>query len=276
LCYPSSGPSDDASRQAAYESELRKLEAALAEHPTSPFLLPKVSVADAVLAPYLERQAASLFYYKGFTVRDPAAWPRVCAWFDGMEQLPEYRGTQSDFHTHAHDLPPQMGACFSSGSPRAMAAAALVDSGPFNDAKQVDAGPSTLGAASAEAAAAEAVARVVRHHDTLLRVNPVVAAGGAKAAAVVDEAIRCALTRALRKDAGGDKATTVMPPQGTAAALRYLRDRISVPRDMSLQAARKLRAALEETAVDAGGSDQGPPIPTRHRHDQDPTPFCRE
>ena len=27
-----------------------------------------------------------------------------------MEGLETYRGTQSDFHTHAHDLPPQMGA----------------------------------------------------------------------------------------------------------------------------------------------------------------------
>ena len=36
-------------------------------------------------------------------------------------------------------------------------------------------------------------------------------------------------------------------------ALRYVRDRVCVPRDMSLQAARALRGALEEVASVADG-----------------------
>jgi hypothetical protein len=42
----------------------------------------------------------------------------LAAWFDGMESRPTYRGTQSDFHTHAHDLPPQMGGCIENGEPK--------------------------------------------------------------------------------------------------------------------------------------------------------------
>jgi len=43
---------------------------------------------------------------------------------------------------------------------------------------------------------------------------------------------------------------------------------------MSLHAARRLRTALEETAALAG-SASGPPIPSEHRRDQDPTTFRR-
>jgi glutathione S-transferase len=62
------------------------------------------------------------------------------------------------------------------------------------------------------------------------------------------------------------------PPLGSDVALRYLRDRICVPRDMSIYAAKRLRTALEETAALAG-KNQGTPIPTRHRRDQDPANF---
>jgi glutathione S-transferase len=62
------------------------------------------------------------------------------------------------------------------------------------------------------------------------------------------------------------------PPKDADIALRYLRDRISVPRDMSIYAAKRLRSALESTAALAGDR-QGEPIPTRHRRDQDPVKF---
>ena len=76
---------------------------------SGPFFLDDFSVVDCVFLPYVERMNASLFYYKGFTLRDPRVFPRITAWFQGLESRPSYRGTQSDFHTHCHDLPPQMG-----------------------------------------------------------------------------------------------------------------------------------------------------------------------
>ena len=62
------------------------------------------------------------------------------------------------------------------------------------------------------------------------------------------------------------------PPAGSDVGLRYFRDRISVPRDMSIYAAKRLRQALEETAAMVGDR-QGPPIPFQHRRDQDPANF---
>jgi glutathione S-transferase len=90
------------------------VETALASTP-GPYFLDPFSTADVVFTPYVERMNASLYYYKGYSLREEN--PRFSAWFDAMETRPTYRGTQSDFHTHAHDLPPQMGGCYSKRNP---------------------------------------------------------------------------------------------------------------------------------------------------------------
>merc|ERR1719336_1423507 len=128
---------------------------------------------------------ASLFYYKGFTLRDPQRFPNVCRWFEGLEARPQqtYRGTQSDFHTHCHDLPPQMGGCYENFTPKQQSAKALVDTGPFGDGRIPDAR-----FPEPEGVAVEAIARTVKHH------AKVIAANAVKDKAVVDEALRCALT----------------------------------------------------------------------------------
>ena len=65
---------------------------------------------------------------------------------------------------------------------------------------------------------------------------------------------------------------TETPPPGTDSGLRYLRDRINVPRDMPLWSARRLRESLELTAALAGNG-QGPEITLKHRRDQNPKNF---
>jgi len=62
------------------------------------------------------------------------------------------------------------------------------------------------------------------------------------------------------------------PDPGSARGLRYLRDRISVPRDMPLISARRLRQALEQTAQ-LDSPEMGAPIPIYDRFDQNPKPF---
>ena len=63
------------------------------------------------------------------------------------------------------------------------------------------------------------------------------------------------------------------PPDCSAdAAPRYVRDRVNVPRDMSVWAVRRLRHALETNASIAGPK-QAPAIPADHRRDQNPASF---
>lgn len=69
-----------------------------------PYFLSDFGTSDIIFTPYIERMNASLFYYKGYDLRKEH--PVIGKWFDAMETRENYRGTQSDFHTHAHDLPP--------------------------------------------------------------------------------------------------------------------------------------------------------------------------
>ena len=232
-----------------------------------PFFLEEFSSADVIFVPYLERMNASLAYYKGYGLR--TQHPVIDRWFSALEQRSTYLGTQSDIHTHAHDLPPQMGCCLASGSTEQQQVAALVDRGPWPAAGQPPLHPAIVETRQPEPpeAAAEALARIVRHRRRLLAVNPEGERRGPEAAEQLDIALRCALTRLIQP-----QNPACSPPPGTAPGLRYLRDRICVPRDMSLHAARRLRQALEDTAA-LDGPQPGAPVPVGDRRDQDPRPF---
>ena len=233
------------------------VEEALEARP-GPFFLERFSSADVIFIPYLERMNASLAYYKGYGIRQQH--PAIDRWFLALEQRRTYLGTQSDFHTHAHDLPPQMGCCLASGGADQRRVAQLIDQGPWPVA---DPAVIETRQEQPDGVQIEAVARVLRHRERLMAVNP--ASGPA-----LDQALRSALTLLLKPKNGA-----LTPPAGTAVGLRYLRDRISVPRDMSLHAARALRGALEATAA-LDSQEQPAPLPVQHRRDQNPVPFLSE
>jgi glutathione S-transferase len=232
--------------------------AAALEASPGPFFLPEFSTADLVFIPYVERMNASLAYYKGYLLREHH--PAIDRWFQALEQRATYLGTQSDFHTHAHDLPPQMGGCYANGSPLQKTLAGRIDHGPCPIQTSPSFDPETSQAEPLDAASI-ALLRVLKHRHTLCARNPL-------PASEMEEALRCALTLLV-------KGTECVPPGGSAPGLRYLRDRISVPRDMPLHSARLLRRALERTACldPVNPEASGPPIPVRHRRDQDPSAF---
>ena len=250
LCRPANSARDEQFGREKFREIMTLVEEALGEEP-GPYFLTEFGTADVIFTPYVERMNASLYYYKGYSMRDEH--PRFDAWCNAMETRSTYLGTQSDFHTHAHDLPPQMGGCWDNGSAAMRECQARVDQGPWLGL------PDTRSPEPAHSRQ-EALHRVLKHRSNIIRVNPV-------DHAVMDEALRCALTRMMT----GDCPT---PPAGSDRALRYLRDRISVPRDMSIYAAKRLRSALEETAAMVG-TEQGTPIPFNHRRDQDPANFAR-
>jgi glutathione S-transferase len=231
-----------------------------------PFFREHFGTADVIFVPYLERMNASLAYYKGYGLR--TQHPAIDRWFAALEQRSTYLGTQSDIHTHAHDLPPQMGCCLASGSAEQQRVARLIDQGPWPTDHAAHPAVVETRQSPPSTAVQEALARMLRHKQRLLEVNPEGARRSAAAGLALDQALRCALTNLLR-DAS---LPPLAPPPGTAAGLRYWRDRISVPRDMSLHAARRMRSALEATAALAG-DQQGPELPRQHRRDQNPQPF---
>jgi glutathione S-transferase len=250
LCYRAGSTREDQSNRDAFKKVVAMVEEALGRTP-GPYFLETFGTADVIFTPYVERMNASLYYYKGYSLREEN--PRFAAWFDGMETRPTYRGTQSDFHTHAHDLPPQMGGCWENGEPQMQINQTKVDEGPWFGLPDVT-------YPEPETACAEALQRVLKHRSNIIRVNPA-------EDNLFDEALRCALTLMMT----GEVCT---PPTASDIALRYLRDRISVPRDMSIYAAKHLRTALEKTAA-LVGDRQGSPIPFKHRRDQDPANFAK-
>ena len=247
LCRPSSERKEQLHREQFIEV-MQKVEEVLGNTP-SPYFLADFGTADVIFTPYVERMNASLYYYKGYSMRE--ANPRMSDWFDAMESRPTYRGTQSDFHTHVHDLPPQMGGCYENGEPQMLINKERVDSGPWFGLPDVTyPEPSN--------SRQEALQRVIKHRANIIKVNPA-------DNQLFDEALRCALTNMI-----ANKVCT--PPPETDLALRYLRDRINVPRDMSIYAAKRLRESLEKTAA-LVGDRQSPAILMGNRRDQNPVNF---
>merc|ERR1711892_568409 len=66
---PSRSKEEENHAKANFERVAKIVDNVLEEKP-GPFFLADFSVADTVFIPYVERMSASLFYYKGFTLRD--------------------------------------------------------------------------------------------------------------------------------------------------------------------------------------------------------------
>ncbi len=251
LCRPANSLREEQQNREQFKKVVVMVEDALGNTPGAYFLA-EFGTADVIFTPYVERMNASLYYYKGYSLREEN--PRMSAWFDAMESRATYRGTQSDFHTHVHDLPPQMGGCWENGEAQMLTNKARVDGGDWFGLPDVT-------YPEPENSKQEALFRSIQHRTNIIHANPA-------DDKLFDEALRCALTLMMTGE-------TITPPAGSDSALRYLRDRINVPRDMSIYAAKRLRQALESTAALVGYA-QGIPIPFNHRRDQNPADFARK
>ena len=152
--------------------------------------------------------------------------PLIDRWLSALEKLETYRGIQGDFHTHAHDLPPQMGGCWSDDNSEANAIAARIDIGDGLETEE------TSFSGDSETYLSEmrtiALTRVYKHRQSIMDANPL---GATK----IDQPLRAALTSLISREA--------CLPEPDSEGLRYIRDRISVPRDMPILAARELKSS---------------------------------
>jgi len=239
------------------------------------FLGENLSLVDVVFASSLERIAASILYYKGLRVKG-GRWEAINAWFGSMEARDSYKATQSDFHTHVHDLPPQIGGCIAAGSAEQRAIAAALD-GKDGMSWQLPLPPLTSqslepGEDYPELDRLEAAFALVHCHEGVLKSSQ----GGADAELAFQYVAQALLMGYEELQASPNKLEAGKVDPGAAVSLRWTRDRICVPRDMSYTAARQLRAHLNWAADIIGPEPrwQGVAISQSSRRDSDPIHFA--
>ncbi|GMH82991.1 hypothetical protein TrVE_jg9801 [Triparma verrucosa] len=237
----------------------------------------RVTIVDMMYAPFLERIVASMAYFKGLTTLRSDEFSNVKRWFEAMERLPSYRLTKSDFYTHCWDLPPQLGGCvyeYGEDEGRGEEITRAIDG---DEGWRLPLSPDNGGVEkdwswiSEDEAKREAAERLSYNHDAVAEFAargagkagfPPVSAPLADPNANFDEgivqAVDAALALSCYKLLGGGKMVDeleaaiakVLEKQADAerfrASLAYLRDRVGVPRDMSLPAARWTRATINE------------------------------
>merc|ERR1719203_968790 len=85
--------------RASFIDVLREVEGELEAAEGGDFFLGgEVSLVDCMFAPFLERMAASLVFFKGFQLRavrgEATEYPAINRWFDAMETLGSYTLTK--------------------------------------------------------------------------------------------------------------------------------------------------------------------------------------
>ena len=257
LCRESFSFIDNSFRKKRFKESISKFDNLLKES-KSGFIDPSISdngeaepgVGDIIFIPYMERINASLFYYKGFNLR--TNYRHVDNWLTLFEGTSAYRGTQGDFHTHSHDLPPQMGGCFKETNDQQIIFSELIDTGIGLGNYELNKNYNSKNFAKI------ALNRVIKHKDNLIKVNPYDKES-------FDESLRSALTHMITSE-------IKVPKKLSGKSLRYLKDRISVPRDMPIISARLLRQSLNKLEL-LSDNHEIENIPLNHRYDQDPKNF---
>ena len=267
-----------------FESILDEVDSTLSSTP-GPFFVGEFSMADIKFIPFVERQAASLLYFKGFNLRDSSRWPYIVKWLEAMEKRPSYLVTKSDVYTHSRALPPQLSAgCeFYEGCEER------------RDAVDVYCLPTTNASSSrtkwreegwgnyykdTQVAQREAAERIIYNHMNIIKFaaraagTPGFPAAAAElsdpkaqanedAIVAIDIFLRHTINLLLAKNAGQRRERLKLVSEGATAlsgggeetvqaiidCLDYLRMRIGVPRDMSYPSAHELREALLDVSV---------------------------
>jgi len=257
-----------AGKEAANEMDslLKKVDSELALSKGPYFLGDDISLVDIKFAPFLERMAASLPYYKGFVVRDKK-YPNLLKWYEAMDTRDSYQGIKSDYYTHIQDLPPQIGGCQS--LPESQPYATEIGGGAWHISKKPSECFEPMLPLNEDVARRDAARRALANKDNLttfaLRgianrgrrygaplANPDADTNSVSAyRSAVDVALRQVLSSMLAANSNTDSIATSSnklaegyPSKEVKECMLYIRDRVGVPRDMTVHGARQFRAYI--------------------------------
>ena len=257
LCRRSFNYLDESFSKNQFRESILKLEKILSssktgfiDSPINDLKKSEPGTGDIIFIPYMERMNASLTYYKGFSIRKN--YPFIDRWFTLFENFSEYRGTQGDFHTHAHDLPPQMGGCFKMVNDQQIYFSKLIDDGEGLGCMEINHD------LDLNYYAKFALKRVIKHKDNIINANPY-------EKDLFEESLRSALTYMITSE------VNKVSKKG-AISVNFLKNRISVPRDMPIISARLFRQSINKINSDIIDTNIDK-IPDKHRYDQDPAKF---
>eukprot|EP00238_Polyblepharides_amylifera_P012278 CAMPEP_0196576202 /NCGR_PEP_ID=MMETSP1081-20130531/5527_1 /TAXON_ID=36882 /ORGANISM="Pyramimonas amylifera, Strain CCMP720" /LENGTH=477 /DNA_ID=CAMNT_0041894751 /DNA_START=244 /DNA_END=1677 /DNA_ORIENTATION=+ len=262
----------DARMRAVFTSVVDDVDAELARRGGPFFLGEELSLVDITFVPFLERMAASLYYYKGLRLAGAgASWPNLQRWWVALDKRATFRGMKSDYFTHCHDLPPQLGGCAFNEEGRKIAAMIDGEDGtswhlPLEPLSWQSLEPISW-EETPELDRLEAAAAVVGNNNAVVRfaARGCAPAGSRPVRApladpsadknvtdqtipAADAALRLVVAALLTNEGQQVSAPLASSAELNAAqasaSLAYLRDRVGVPRDMAFPAARQFRAHL--------------------------------
>ncbi len=261
----------------------QEMEDALGEDRSGPYFLGKdLSVVDIRFIPFVERQLASLTFFKGADyLRDTKQYPNIVKWLEAMESRPSYQATKSDYYTHSRALPPQLAADCVSQKGECEELQAKIDNWSVGDGTISWLEPGWQWY-DAKFAAIEAATKLIQGNSKIVAFCargagiaglPAASAPLADPAASPHEKLFPAIDLLLRHVTnsllnnqmnkgwlpliGGNLSESDRLQQAVATldddtkqaladCLDYLRQRIGVPRDLAYPAAQELRKALLE------------------------------
>ncbi len=229
------------------------------------FLGSKLSIIDIMYAPFLERMAASLPYFKGFECRS-SKYPNLLKWYEAMDTRESYIGIKSDYYTHVNDLPPQIGTCYYN-IPKSTPYKDQINGDVWNINVNVEDCFEPMMPYDSKIACRDAVRNCIGNFENIVNFAargcgqkgfPQVSAPLSDPNAIsnsnykneIDIALRFILYIMLKNEYNYNDNNEIKEMFNSfnkvelVKCLEYLRDRISVPRDMYIHSARQLRAHL--------------------------------
>lgn len=269
-----------------FERSLKEMDSELSMNKESRWFLPyqHPTIVDMQYVSHMERTVASALFYKGYDIRKK--FPNIDAWLAAFEELPYYMASKSDFYTHCMDIPPQYGPPFPSDASdvKNLRLDLTPKTGRFPVAWDRDAEPLTKAQKymTDPQRAAEAAWALMRNYEAIVKFTSRPAGQGvgdwgrgnpyrseladpyarpgtelvpglsallllvaASLTGQYGKTNRKTLAEATRKVLAETGLAQVVK---AADCLEYLCMRVGVPRDMSMPAAKVLRATLNEVS----------------------------